>query len=283
MSELIIPDRPKGLITAGDELDGGLSALREYVQIPRIKTVQDNRRSPFKELFEGSELAVVPTMMSLTDGPCKDPKQPVFFFTPLYFFPEWICWNPLEARGTLKTIRERSFEATSQIAVKARNEQTRNSEPCPEMPEANGKKLYLRYLEHLNFVIAIHAPSSFSGLPITLGFASGEHRAGGNLSTLIQARNPLGTPAEERVPIYAMTFAAYVRPRKNSQGEWYGIDCQNPPKDSGVGPWVTDENLQAAYKEQHELLKKAHLNQLLVVEQDDEDAGPVSPTDSKKF
>jgi len=282
---LTVAERPKGLIAADD--GDGMDLVRQYVQIPRVKVIQNNRRTPFKELFEGSELAVVPTMLSLTNGPVKDPKVPAFYFTPLYFFPEWITWNPIEARGSLPSVRDRSFEPTSEIAQKARDDKRRNSEPCPEMPKtSDGKPLFLRHLEHLNFVVAIHAPSAFAGLPVTLGFASGEHRSGSNLSTLIQARNPMGTPPEDRVPIYAMTFAAYVRERKNSKGEWFGIDCQNPPRDSGVSPWIgADDTRLVAYREQYELLKKAHVDKLLVVEQDEEDLDPESakPADSKKF
>jgi hypothetical protein len=268
-------------MTVPEGMSTGLDEVQKFMQVPRIKHVQNNAKSPYKELFKGGELAAVPLMQSITNGPA-DPKKPAYHFVPLHFFVEYITWNPYGAGGN--AIRARSFEPDSEIAIKSRDGDKRK-EPCHDFPQKDGKPQLIKHLTHMVWVVLILEPNPLAGIPIAMNFSSGEYKAGSAFSTLIGQRNPLGTPRDQRIPLFGMQFAAYVRERKNQQGEWYGTDVQNPALDSGVTPLVQDADKYAMYAETAKLLQQKHAEQLLVVEMDDEAEGAeaASPADSKKY
>ncbi len=248
----------------------GTELLKQYVVPPRVKIIQRNARKPFSEMFKPGEIVAVPMMQRIAEY--DGGRSPSFHFVPLLFYPEWVAWNPMETRGTLPSVRARTLDPRDPIAVKSRSTETR-LEPCPEMPKKDGKDLYVKYLEHLNFIVMMLPPNPLAGLPIVLTFASGEHRSGTNFTTLVQLR---------RAPLYGCQFEAHVRERDNGKGAWYGIDVQNPSPDTGVTPFIVEKERFEEMRALHHEFKSIHEKKLLQVEYDDE---PVEapPADSKEF
>lgn len=212
--------------------DKSLDLLKQFVVPPRIKIVQPSSRPPFIERFKAGDLVALPYMQlmaSFIDG-----KQHAFVFTPLMMFPEWTCINPIETQGQLKMVRERTFDTKSVIAQKARDPKVRkNFEPCPETPEKNGKKLFLQYLENLNYIILIHGASEFANMPIAITFAAGNYQAGTTFNGLISQR---------RAPLWGCNFQAVIRRRQNELGHWFGVDCENPSAEANTPPFVMDRD-----------------------------------------
>jgi hypothetical protein len=266
-------------MTVPEGMNAGLDEVVKFMQVPRVKVVQANSKSPYKEQFKPGELCAVPLMQSITGG-AADPKVAAFHFVPLHFFVEYITWNPYGAGGS--AIKARSFEPTSDIAVKSRNAETRKEE-ARDVAQKDGKWQLRKHQEHLVWVVMILDPNPLAGMPIALNFSSSGHRYGQAFSTLISQRNPLGTPRDQRTPIWGMQFAAYVRERKNEQNEWFGIDVQNPALDSNVTPLVQDADRYAMYTETARTLQVKHAEKLLVVEMDDEENTEAAPAESKKY
>lgn len=246
--------------------------LKQYVVPPRLKVVQPTSRKPFSDLFKPGDLVAVPMMQKIAEF--NGGKEPAFYFVPLFFWPEWVCWNPLETKGNLRSVRDRSLDPRSILAAKAKDENRRGSEICPECPEKDGKKLYLKYLEHLNYMLMPLAPSSFADMPICITFASGEHRAGTNFSSLITMR---------RAPLYGCQFEAVVRERENQKGRWYGIDIDSPREGSNVEPFVKSEESYNAYKSIWAEFKTAYDDKAIQVDYEDTESDIEAPKDSKDF
>jgi hypothetical protein len=246
----------------------GTEQLKQFIVPPRIKAVQKLSRKPFSERFKPGDLVVIPLLERLAEY--NGGKAPAFYFVPILFYPEWVAWNPIEVRGTLPSIRERSFDPKSEIAVRSRSPNTRTA-ICPEIPKKDGKDLYIRYLEHLNFIICIMPPSPFANVPIVMTFASGEYRAGQVFSTLLYMR---------RAPLYGCQFEAVVRERENAKGSWFGIDVQNPSS-KDVSPFVQDEKMFEYYRSLHREYKKFYEQQAIQVDYSDDEFEEVP--DSKEF
>ena len=242
------------------DLEMGVSELKKFIIPPRLKVVQPLSGEQYTEKFNSGDVVLAPQLVlvapiimdSVTKRPTKS-GQP-FNFVPVFFFPEYLAWNPLESKGTLPAVRERSLDPQSDIARKARNPQTRE-EPCPEVAKA-----VIRYQEHLNFIMMLMGTGDTAGIPVVMSFSRGEHRSGTNLASLIAMR---------RAPIFGCVFEATSRLRTNSKGAWYGLDITNPSVSSGINPVITDETRYTLLKNLHLEMKTAHANNLIVVDHDD--------------
>lgn len=244
----------------------GLEELKNYVVPPRIKVVQKMSREPFDKFGPGDLVAVPDLQLIKTFD--KEQKAIAFQCTPIFFWTEWCCWNPLETKGTLPAVRERTLDNQHIIAIKSRDEKRRGSEPCPERPDFK-----LKYLEHLNFILVIIGDSEFAGLPIGITFASGEHRAGTNFNNIIMRRN---------APLYGGQYEAVVRLRKGPKGDWHGIDMDNPRPDT-ISPWTPKEAYDL-FRQKHLEFKDAHAAKLLQLDYGDEALeAEAKPSDSKEF
>ena len=240
--------------------DASTDLLKAYITPPRLKTVQPTSRAPFNEKFAVGDLVILPLMQVLASYDKNKPDTAAFTLTPVMFYPEWVCWNPLDTKGALPGIRDKSFDSRSPIAIKAKNAALRNSELCPEIPEKDGKKQYLKYLEHLNYLFIIHGNEEFRDMAVAMTFASGEHRAGTSFNALITQR---------RAPLWACNFQAVIRRRTNEKGWWMGVDFENPSAETGVAGWV-DAELAPRYKALHEQCKQQYEDRLIVMDYDDE-------------
>jgi hypothetical protein len=238
-------------------IDTGTEGMGQFIVPPRIKVVQPVSRGEYKDKFSPGDAVLVPQMIRIISLDIDEKNRPknessAVIFTPLFFFPEFCLWNPLEAKGNLPMIRESSFDPTSAVAIKARDAK-RRFEACPEMPEK-----MMRYVEHLNFVVLIHV-EGLNMLPAVMSFSRAEHRAGSNFAALCKMR---------MAPMYGCKFAFRTRYRENDKGQWYGIDVENPPE--AVGAFVdkaTFEYTSYQYRE----LKAAHADRALRVDHEADD------------
>ncbi len=237
----------------------GVEEAKHYIVPPRLKVVQP-MSNKLKEMgFDEGDVVAVPVNISVApvlqvekNGKTRpgDEGKP-FHIVPLFFFAEYCLWNPLETKGTLDMIRERSFDKQSEVAVKARDPKLRQM-VCPEMPEKDGKPLYCRYVEHLNFIVLLYEPGhALEGVGLNLSFSRGEHSQGRQPLTLLDLR---------RAPLCGVRFMCQVKKRNKNDNEWFGIDVNNP---ADVDPFVTDPEEFAVYKKMHLELKEAHAAQLL--------------------
>jgi hypothetical protein len=237
--------------------DTGTEGMGQFIVPPRIKIIQPVSRGEYKEKFSPGDAALVPQMLRITTLETDERNRPKnesagVVFTPLFFFPEFCAWNPLEAKGTLPMIREASYDPASLIAAKARDPK-RRLEPCPEMPEK-----MIRFVEHLNFVVLIHA-EGLNMLPAVMSFSRAEHRSGSNFIALIKMR---------MAPMYGCKFVFKTKYRETEKGQWYGIDVENPPE--AIGAFVDDRTFKYTTYQYNEL-KKAHESRLIRVDHDFED------------
>lgn len=273
----IIDQRPKWL--AEQQIDG-IELVSQFIVPPFVKVIQKMTKPPLSEKFEVGDVVVVPNNELIAkiqhDEKTNRPLNTgnVFSFTPLFFYPEWVAWNPIQAQPALTAIRDRSTDPNSVLARRARDRRLW-SEPCPEMPkDRDGKPLHVRYCEHLNFIAMVNVPA-LANMPVVFSFARSEHRSGTNFLSLIKMR---------KASIYGCQYAAQVSLRTWSpQGQWHGLDVFNPPAESGVMPYVESEEKYQAYRVIHEELKKAHKEQRVVAEYDTVDEDVDAPVDSKEF
>lgn len=234
-------------------------ALSQFIVPPRLTIVQALSDDNLKQAYAEGCVVVMPQMMEIAGMETPTEGKP-FYFVPVFFFVEWLTWNPRATRGSLPAIRERSTDPQSQVAIKARNQRLWE-EDCPEAP---GEKI--RNQEHLNYIMSLVGDHPLAGTPIVASFARSEHRSGSNLAALISMR---------KAPLFGCQFMAVSARRTNAKGRWFGLDIQNPPGDSGVLPFVESEDTFEALKSSHAELKKAHEEAKLRVDYED----PVDETD----
>lgn len=258
--ELALPDFMQGEAH-------GVDQLNKVIRPPRIKVVQKMSGGVFSEKFNVGDVIMVPQCHMLAPVKLNDKGKPTdegnpLYFVPLFFFVEWCAWNPIDLRGTVNAVRERSFDPKSEIAIRSRDEKTRLG-PYPEDP--TNPKLAVRYVEHLNYVVMLIEHETATGIPMVMSFARAEHAAGSNFAALIKMR---------RSSIFGGQFEAVAKHRTNQKGDWFGIDVSNPRPDAPVGPWVS-RDMYDAFKVMHEEYSKAHADKLIDVDYEDPDAGEV--------
>jgi len=236
----------------------GVGDIKNFVRPPRLKIVQFIKSDTYDK-FDPGTLIVVPQLAAIT--------MPITF-TPLFFFPEWCVWNPIQLRSMLPVIRERTFNPNSQIASKSRNSSQRSFD-CPE-----NKEYKCTIAEHLNLLVMIHGDTDVQNVPVVMTFLRGEYKTGQTLLSMIQLRGK---------SIYAGIYAATIdknKPRVNDKGKWFGFDFTNPDGEA----WVQNEAEFNVYKTLHESYATAHANQSIIIEHDElPDTGVNDPADSSVF
>lgn len=224
-------------LPAATESQAGTQLLTDFIVPPRLKIVQPQSDAELKKNFSEGTIVLSPQMIEIPAP---------FTFTPILFYPEWITWNPRKL-SHLPVIRERTLDPTSQLVQKCRNPALW-SEPCPEDP--NNPKNNLRHCEHLVFIVVIHGVEGLENTPVVISFSRSEHSSGQSFATLLKMRN---------ADIFACNFDAFCNHRKNTDGNWYGLDIRNPGE---VPPWVSEEEYNR-FKALHEMYLKAHESRTL--------------------
>lgn len=236
---LQLPEHLRGRAVVGTEL------LKQFVIVPRLKVVQKQADMTLLEKFRVGDVILSPTQtmiaeMMTTESRAPEKRGPAFSFTPLFFYPDWATWNPIELRGQEPAIAYRTNNPKDPIVAKSRDAQLR-MEPMlgadGQPMKKQGKELTRRHVEHLNYIVVLHDHEYRE--PLIMSFARGEHFAGSNFAGLIRMRN---------ASLFYCNFEARAtwRPGKG-QGDWYGLDIGNPTVD-GVSPWVSDEQAEQHQK-----------------------------------
>lgn len=252
---------------------GSLDALKEFVIPPRIKVVQKQASSQLLLTFSPGDVILSPTLAIVAEMPRNEKGRPMegataeFKVVPVFFYPEWVTWNPLEMQGQVPAIEYRTTDPTDPIVAKSRNSSLR----CEPYPSDKTGKMFRRHVEHLNFIVMLYE-HSLSDTAVVLTFSRGEHISGTKFASLLRLRN---------APIFGGVYKAVVNKRTRNGNDWYGIDMMNPDDD----PWVKQDEydrLKALNAEFIKLHKEARLRAQL----DDKDGVPdddVATTPTKEF
>jgi len=200
----------------------GLEAMRSYLTPPRLKIMQPMRKDPFKSFPEGA-VVVTPT----NEIVCG--KDGFFAVTVLYTYDEFCVHNPYKRPEGMPFIRERTFDFHSEIAQKCRNFV---SEP---MPEDDTKEI--KYMTHINALVAIHGIDALKNIPVMLVQSGGEAKSGRKMLDLLAVKTSNGTP------IYVHNLMCQEATHKPAKGgdTWEGLNWTNPTADVDVGRFVTAE------------------------------------------
>jgi hypothetical protein len=252
----------------------GVEELNKYVVPPRIKIIQKQSGEEIVNRFGKGSAILTPQQFLVASMEAGKKQGEPFYIVPLLFFPEWATINPIQMKGTLPMLRERTQDPHSRLAKKAMDA-TLRMEACPEKPE-----LKMRHTEFLNFIVVILGNGDAAGIPVVMSFSRGEHGRGGAFATLLKQRC-----GRSKTPVFGCQFRAQVGHRSNQQGDWFGIDVSNPTEDdvaAGVGPFVTDNDIYDRFKMTHTQLKEQLNAQLIQVSHDD-DAIIDEPVDSAEF
>lgn len=243
---------------------GSMTLLKQYVTPPRLKVIQRQTLPPLIEKFSPGDVIALPGDIMIAPVKMENNRTTgegtPFALVPLFFYPEWVVWNPMEMKGVLPAIRSRTIDPRSPIAMRSKSPETWSE----KIGDKDGKPIFARYVEHLNFVVKLLLPDDpLNGQFVTLSFARGEHRAGAAFCGLLQMRNAKH--------IYGCQFEACVGPRKKNENAWFGIDVMNP---SSVDPWVQDKDQFDQYRLLHEGLAKTYAEGLLMAGYEDGEETP---------
>lgn len=208
-------NRPAFLSDPSVQVDN--SDLNQYSKPPRIKVVQALSRPPVKPPFKEGDVVVVPQLVKIGDN-----EEP-FTFVVVHFFPSWVCLNPIQMQGTLRSIREFSMDPQSDVA---KNAKSFAKIKCPENPE-----FYLKYNETLNFFVILEGHPDLDDMPVHLFFSRGGYQVGQQLIGELQLR---------KAPRYACRFRACSASLTNKQGQaWQALKFFNDPQ-----PWVDEAHFR---------------------------------------
>lgn len=244
-----------------EDQDLGMEKLSQHIRPPRVKVLQSNRSSAYAAFKEGE---VILTPLGLRVAELGQP----FWFIPLLFYPEYCIVNPLELKGTLSMIRERTLDVNSPIAAKARDPERRRSESCPENAKYN-----LSYVEYLTYICVIIGVDGVPpNLPVSMSFSGAEHRTGSQLASLLKLRG---------CAIFGNVFEACVpkNKRENAKGSWFGLNVSNPQSEGCPGPFVKDPAEYKMLKETHLVLAEQLRNDLIDIDRD-EDLSENAPSET---
>jgi len=162
---------------------------------------------------------IAPVLLNENHNPLDDGSP--FYLTPLFFYTEYIAWNPLvlAQSGQMTYTRERTYDKNSELARKCRTPNLRN-EICAEVPKHEGKDLLVKNNEHLNFLFAVSSHETLYDTPVLFSFSRGEFGTGCLFANLLDMR---------RTDPWCNQFLARTKKRKKNGNAWFGLDITNPP------------------------------------------------------
>lgn len=233
---------PAHLQIARSELTS-LGELDRYVTPPILKIVQKTSDKEWRDAFEEGTAVLSPQRALVS------PQGEPFHFTPIFFYNEYIAWNPIQMKGTLQAIRERTFDRKSDLAKLCLDYDNRTM-PCPE-----NDKFVVKFQEHLNYVIVLNVPEQHPMfmLSILVSFSSTQHKKGKQLANLAKMRGH---------ELYGGVYEAKTVPESNEINDWGGWHIVNPTVE-GVSGHVEDAGVYEAYKALHIKLAEDHSKGLI--------------------
>jgi len=245
----------------GGDFQTGLEEMGNYIVPPRIKVIQDKHDDEVFQNMPSGDVIILPTLSKI----CS--KDEGFHFTPIFTWDEFCLHNPYNRPKGVPFIRERTVDPKHEIAAKSRD---RVEEVYPE----DEKLDKMKYVTHLNFLIAIHDVEEMKGVEVLVSFFIGEFRTGSAFLNLLRMRTNGG------IPIYGHIFEARPARHTNNKGNnWIGLDISNPTADyfdEGGSQYVTDENLFNSFAALH---REAKVNKDRIQASFEEESGENSRSD----
>lgn len=232
------------------------AALNEFVSPPRLKIVQGTAKPPLSEKFSPGDVCLMPTMNLVAT------KGKPFSVVPIFFYPEWLVCNPLEADTF---IADRSLDPKSDIAAASRDPKKR------KIPWEKDPSKFVSFQETLTFLFAIVGHEELMGTVCAASFARAEHKSGSNLASLIKFR---------RVPMFGTVWDAVTKQRSNPSGTWWGFNFSQCESDNG---FVADREVFMSFEKLNKEFKKAYDDRAIVVNYDDTDVAEPAATANPEF
>lgn len=246
-------------IKRGTEKEGA-SRLAQFVSPPILKIIQKQTADELLERFGKGTTILHPA------GVVVAPANQPFFFTPLIQYPEYLTWAPIEMKGQVPAVLDRSIDPASALARKATNRSTWIEENYV-FGEGDERKVIkkVRHVEHITFIVVVHG--DFGLQPCVMSFSRAEHKTGRNFASLLQMRN---------ADVFGCVFQATVSStaRTNEQGSWHGWDIENPSADAAFEPWIKDEALYEQFRQLSIGFEEKYQNDLIRPAYDADDSGP---------
>lgn len=244
--------------------DDSLAGMEQHVIIPRLKIIQSMTDPELKKKAPEGSVILRPSDMIVAE-----PEQP-FLFVPQFFFVEFTKMSDRRDK-TGPMILGRSFDPTSEIAKRSENAETRFEvyEGHEKKPDKDQWKY--RYVKHFRFPgVLYEAESDFFMTPTVISFERGEHFQGRNFVSAIKMRKVrVGSGEETRLvpqPLWSQVWQLHTAIRPGNEGSWYGFDFEVAHPSS-----IIAEEHVAEFREAHNALKEAHLQNRLMVDGDDSD------------
>lgn len=237
--------------------DTSMQGMEQYVLIPFVKIIQAMTGTELKQLF-GEGAAILRPGDALIEK-CEAPFQ----FVPIFFCDEFAKWADRKDKES-PMIVERSFRPDSVIAKKAARADTR-FEPYPgQEGKADKDQWKYRYVAHLRFFGVIFGDHPLAGTKCVISFDRGEFTQGRNFITAIQMRRVDIDGEKVRVPLFAQVWQLYTKLRDRGEKKWIGFNFE-VPEEGGIVP----EDMVGEFAEEHEMLKRAHQDNILRVDGED--------------
>jgi len=231
--------------------DTSLQRLKEYRTIGRISIVQSMHPGEIKTAFGEGSAIITPDNVRLIK------KEETFLFVPLFFCTEFIQWRARDDKSALPIVN-RTYDATSEIARKARNMDTMLETYPGGTPS---KPWQYSFQEHLNFIGVIYDRGDMA--PVAISFSRGEFKTGKSFSSKIFGRKIPGTP--DTCPLWAQVWSFGIEPHKNKKGnEWWGFSIGNPAE-----PFIKPEEAET-FRMFAEEFQKAYSENTMGVNMDGE-------------
>ena len=268
-----VPVNPDYLAQYIDE-DNSLDTLMEHRTVPRFKIIQATSDTDLIKNFGVGTVIVRPGDAMI----CKFEEEPKdFCFVPLFFFVEWAKWRDLKGSGPM--ILDRTHNATSEIAQKSKNADSRRELYEGQENAQEIDKLYYSYVEHLRFIGVIYGDHPLVGTPVTLSFERGEWGQGKNFISAISLRRQTINNESKPVPLWAQVWKLRtVHHAPDATRKWYGFHFESPEQ-SIILPEEA-EAMQKLHVEFKELFAK---QRLMVIDEEVTDADDAAVKAEKDF
>lgn len=259
--DLVAVNAPAGVpdYLRGHE-DDSLESMKEYRVLPRLKVIQGTSHADLLKIFDVGDIVLSPgnAIVATVDKKRQLSKVP-FFMTFSYFFVEFCKWSDIDDKSSA-TILERSFDASSEIAKRAKDPKKRFE---PYGGSGENHPFEARYVEHLNFAGFIYGDDHpFKGEMCVQSFNRGEFGTGTRFINVATLR---------KAPLWSQVWKASVGFRdKGPKNKWWGIDFSIPEQDDGVQPLISESEVEF-FKEASAEMKRLHEARKIIVDHEGTD------------
>ena len=240
---------PAWLVDAAKE-DTSKDALKEHLVLPQLRMVPTSpgeRMRQYKDQYGEGALVVTPAGIAVA------PHDTWVKVVPLFMFTEFRKWHDRDDAGT-NAVLERTTDPTSDLAKRARNEETREEAygDLNRMVKGKVKPFMYQYVEHLCFVVLIYDGVA-RGAAASLEFQRGSLWTGKEFSTAALMRKVDGVDC----PLWTQVWELQSSEKSGKGFTWWALGYRNPEDGQLL---ITDEEA-AGFREDWVTHREAHKSQ----------------------